>query len=261
MDRTTKSLLTEFAKNTRSEHVDDAEPYHRKKSWLKNLVAILIGIIIGVFLRVTIGIPLALIFATDEGLPLDITFILEIFTAFVAGAMAGSLVPRLGWLLGGLTQFLKIIVTVVIFGLWVFFVVTDSEVDISLNFIREPHVRLMIIAIVIAGIAGTIGQKFRKHIWSFLGKVFGFIARTFIVVLHVGGSILYFYFLYRGGKALFEEGAILKALLWWVVIGPIVSYGSMLLLIAIVMGGGWIFKKIYNWYLPDLGFEKIEDWY
>lgn len=235
--------------------------HRRKKGWLKNLVAILIGIIIGVFLRVIIGIPLALIFATDEGLPLDITFILEIFTAFVAGAMAGSLVPRLGWLVGGLTQFLKIIVTLVIFGLWVFFVVTDSEVNISLNFIREPNLRLMIIAIVIAGIAGTIGQKFRKNIWSFLGKVFGFIAGTFIVVLHAGGGLLYLYFLYRGGKALFEEGAILKALLWWMVVGPIVSYGSTLLLIGIVMGGGWIFKKIYNWYLPDLGFERMEDWY
>jgi hypothetical protein len=244
MDRTTKSLLTEFAKNNGLEHLDDAEPYHRKKSWLKNLVAILIGIIIGVFLRVIIGIPLILIFSTDEGLPLDITFILEIFTAFVAGAMAGSLVPRLGWLVGGLTQFLKIIVTLATFGLWTFFVVTDSEVDISLNFIREPNLRLMIIAIVIAGIAGAIGQKFRKNIWSFLGKVFGFIAGTFIVILQAGGGILYLYFLYRGGKALFEEGAILKALLWWVVVGPIVSYGSFLLLLGVFMGGGWISTRL-----------------
>ena len=30
----------------------DAEPYHRKKGWLKNIVAILIGIVIGIFLRV-----------------------------------------------------------------------------------------------------------------------------------------------------------------------------------------------------------------
>jgi len=238
----------------------DTETYQRKKGWLKNLVAILIGIVIGIFFRVIIGIPLALIFATDEGLPLDITFILEVFTSFVAGAMAGSLVPRLGWLVGGLTQFLKIIVTLVIFGLWAFFVVTDSEVDISLNFIREPNLRLMIIAIVIAGIAGTIGQKFRKNIWAFLGACFGFIAGTFIFILHAGGGILYLYFLYRGGKALFEEGAVLKAMLWVLVIGPVVSYGSFFLLLGIAMGGGWIFKKIYNWYLPDLGFEKMEDW-
>lgn len=238
----------------------DSEPYQRKKGWLKNLVAIFIGIIVGVFLRVIIGIPLALIFATDEGLPLDITFILEVFTAFVAGAMAGSLVPRLGWLVGGLTQFLKIIVTLVTLGLWAFFIVTDSEVDISLNFIREPNLRLMIIAIVIAGIAGTIGQKFRENIWSFLGACFGFIAAIFVFVLHAVGWLLYLYFLYLGGKALFEEGAFLKAMLWVLVIGPVVSYGSFFLLFGIAMGGGWIFKKIYNWYLPDLGFEEMEDW-
>jgi len=238
----------------------DTEPYQRKKGWLKNLVAILIGIVVGVFLRVIIGIPLALIFATDEGLPLDITFILEVFTSFVAGAMAGSLVPRLGWLVGCLTQFLKIIVTLVILGLWAFFVVTDSEVDISLNFIREPNLRLMIIAIVIAGIAGTIGQKFRKNIWAFLGSCFGFIAAIFVFALHAVGWLLYLYFLYRGGKALFEEGAFLKAMLWVLVIGPLVSYGSFFLLLGIAMGGGWIFKKIYNWYLPDSGFEEMEAW-
>jgi len=238
----------------------DTEPYQRKKGWLKNLVAILIGIVVGVFLRVIIGIPLALIFATDEGLPLDITFILEVFTSFVAGAIAGSLVPRLGCLVGCLTQFLKIIVTLVILGLWAFFVFTDSEVDISLNFIREPNLRLMIIAIVIAGIAGTIGQKFRKNIWAFLGSFFGFIAAIFLFVLHAVGWLLYLYFLYRGGKALFEEGAFLKAMLWVLVIGPVVSYGSFFLLLGIAMGGGWLFKKIYNWYLPDLGFEEMEAW-
>lgn len=239
----------------------NTEPYQRKKGWLKNLVAILIGIILGIFLRGIIGIPIVLIFATDESLPLDITFILEVFTAFVAGAMAGSLVPRLGWLVGGLTQFLKIIVTLVILGLWAFFVVTDSEVDISLNFIREPYLRLMIIAIVIAAIAGTIGQKFRKIIWGFLGTCFGFIASILMFGLYAVGCLLYLYFLYRGGKALFEEGAVLKAILWVLVIGPVVSCGTSFLLMGIVMGGGWVFKKIYNWYLPDLGFEKMEDWY
>lgn len=237
----------------------ECSQHRRKRGWLKNLVAILIGIIIGVFLRVIIGIPLTLIFATDEGLPLDISFILETFTSFAAGAIAGSLAFRLGWLVGGLTQFLKIIVTLVTFGLWTFFVVTDSEVDISLNLIREPNLRLMIIAIGIAGVAGAIGQKFRKNIWKFLGTCFGFIAGTFIIVVHIGGGVLYLYFLYRAGKALFEDGAILKALFWGV-IGPIISYGSFFLLFGIVMCGGWIFKKIYNWYLPDLGFEEMEAW-
>ena len=80
----------------------ETEKHHRKTGWLKSFVAIFIGIVAGLFLRLVIGIPLVIIFGTEEGLPLDITFVLEVFTAFVAGAMAGSLVPRLGWLIGGL---------------------------------------------------------------------------------------------------------------------------------------------------------------
>ena len=236
-------------------------PYRRKRGWLKNLVAILIGIAIGVFLRVIIGIPLILIFATDEGLPLDITFMLEVFTAFVAGAMAGSLVPCLGWLVGALTQLLKMVVTLVVLGLWIFFVVSEKDVDFSLNLIRVPFIRLMIVAILVAGIGGALGEKHRNSIWNFLRACFGFIAAIFVFALHAVGWLLYLYFLYRGGKALFEEGAFLKAMLWVLVIGPVVSYGSFFLLLGIAMGGGWIFKKIYNWYLPDLGFEKMEDWY
>ncbi|RKY07094.1 MAG: hypothetical protein DRP56_06330 [Planctomycetota bacterium] len=238
----------------------DAGSHHRKQGRLKNLIAIFIGIVVGVFLRVIIAIPLVLIFATDEGLPLDITFILEVFTAFVAGAMAGSLVPRLGWLVGVLTQFFKIIITLVILGSWAFFVATDTEVGMSLNLIREPNFRLMIIAVVIAGVAGAIGEKYRKNIWVFLGRIFGFLAGSFVIVLQFGGGILYLYFLYRGGKALFEDGAVIKALLWVAVIGPLVSGGASILLIGTVMGGGWLFKAIYNWYLPDLGFEEMEEW-
>ncbi|MFA5239335.1 MAG: STAS domain-containing protein [Phycisphaerae bacterium] len=240
--------------------LDKLSPHPHKRRWLKNLVAILIGIVVGVFFRVVIGIPLALIFATDEGLPLDITFILEVFTAFVAGAMAGSLVLRLGWLIGTLTQLLKMVVTLIALGLWIFFVFTEKDVDFSLNFIREPSIRLMIVAIFVAGIGGAIGEKYRSSIWSFLQVCFGFIAAIFVFALHAIGWLLYLYFLYRGGKALFEEGAFFKAILWVLVIGPVVSYGSFFLLLGVAMGGGWIFKKTYNWYAPDLGLEEMEAW-
>ena len=226
----------------------ETEKHHRKTGWLKSFVAIFIGIVAGLFLRLVIGIPLVIIFGTEEGLPLDITFVLEVFTAFVAGAMAGSLVPRLGWLIGGLTQFMKIIITLVVFGLWTFFLVTDPEVKEILNFIREPSFRLIIIAIVIAGAAGIIGQKFRKNIWSFLGACFGFIAGIFVITIQVLGGVIYLYFLYRGGKLLFEEGRVFGAMVWILVIGPAVSFGISFLFLFVGMFGGWIFKKIYNWW-------------
>ncbi len=239
----------------------DAEPYQRKKGWLKNFVAIFIGIVTSLilgFILILLATAFCLIFRIKSGIPPDIFFLLRIFTAFIAGAIAGSLVPRLGWLIGALTQVVYVFPVAIL--IFVFLVVTDADVS-SLPSIETSEIRFFVIAILVSGIAGTIGQKFRKNIWSFLGKIFGFIAGTFIVILHAVGVILYLYFLYRGGKALFEDGSILKALLWWVVIGPIFSYGSFLLLLGVFMGGGWVFKKIYNWYLPDLGFEKMEDWY
>ena len=143
---------------------------------------------------------------------------------------------------------MKIIITLVVFGLWTFFLVTDPEVKEILNFIREPSFRLIIIAIVIAGAAGIIGQKFRKNIWSFLGACFGFIAGIFVITIQVLGGVIYLYFLYRGGKLLFEEGRVFGAMVWILVIGPAVSFGISFLFLFVGMFGGWIFKKIYNWW-------------
>lgn len=252
-----QTSLLDFAEDV-YKYKTHGETYHRRRGWLKNLVAILIGIIVGLFLRVIIAIPITLIFATEEGLPLDITFILEAFTAFVAGGMAGSLVPRLGWLIGALTQLLKMIVTLVLIGLWVFFVVTEKEVDFSLDFLRMPTIRLMIVAILIAGIAGTVGERYRKNIWVFLSIVFGFIGYIFGFICYAVAGLCYLYCLYRGGKALFEDGAILKAMLFVFVIGPVVSGLFWAIFMGLFMLGAFLYEKIYNWYAPDIGLHKRE---
>jgi len=236
----------------------DGGPYHRKRGLMKNLVAILIGIVVGVFLRVILAIPLTLIFATEEGLPLDITFMLEVFTAFIAGAMAGSLVPRLGWLIGALTQLLKMIFTLVLLGLWIFFLVTDKEVDFSLDLLRMPTIRLMIVAILVAGIAGSVGERYRRNIWVFLSVVFGSIGSILGFICYAVAGVCYLYCLYRGGKALFEDGAILKAMLFVFVIGPIVSGLFWAIFMGLFMLGAFLYEKIYNWYAPDMGLQKRE---
>jgi len=230
---------------------------HRKKGCAKNIVAVIIGMILGLCLRIIIGIPLFFIFATEDGMPSDITLILEVFVAFVAGAMAGSLVLRMGWLAGMLTQLLRIIVTILVIGLLIFVMVTDKEVSYSFNLLRSPDLRVVIISVIVACVAGTIGQKYRKEIWGFLGHLFGLIAGIFMFVLYGVGSLAYLYFLYRGGKALFEEGAILKSLFWILIAGPLISYGGIALVMGIGMIFMWVFKKIHDWYAPDLGFSSL----
>ena len=76
-------------------------------------------------------IPLSLLFATEEGLPQDIMLLLELFTAFIAGAIAASLVPRLGWLFGLLTQTLKFVFTAIILAAGVYLAATDPDVELD----------------------------------------------------------------------------------------------------------------------------------
>lgn len=244
------------------------EPGHRKRGWLKNLVAIIIGIIAGLFLRIVMVIPLVLIFGTGEGtasdpqrLPLDITLIFETFIAFVTGAMAGSLVPRFGWLIGALTQFLKIILTFAVLGFSIFFVVTkDPRTDLLLDVLRLPFFRIMFFGIMVAAVAGALGAKYRNKIWAFLVWIFGFLGAILLFAAYATGFIVYLYFLYRAGKALFEEHAVWKAALWGLLFGPMVSFVGGGLFYGIIFFGVWVFNKIYNWYAPDLGLEKSDLW-
>ena len=230
----------------------------RKRGWLKNLVAVLLGMCAGLFLRVVIGIPLVLLLGTEEGLPDDLQLILELFVAFVAGAVAGCLVPRFGWLFALFTQLLKILLTMILLGFWAYVIVTDPEVDFSIAPLRAPIIRLMLYAMITAAIGGAVAEKYRPGIMSFLASVFGVAGAGLGCAAYGFGFCVQFYFLYLGGKAFFEHGAILKALLFVFILGPIVSIVLSLAVGGVLMLGGWVFTRLHGWYAADLGLEPIE---
>lgn len=233
-------------------------PRRKKRRGWKNFFAIIIGMLGGLVIRIVIGIPLALIFSTEDGLPQDITLILELFTSFVAGALAASLVPRLGWLFGMLTQTLKLVPTAVALAVWAYLAATDPEVEFHLlDPLRAPLVRTMLLSIACAAVAGGIAEKHRPKILSFLGSTFGLIAGSFGCLLHSLFGLFQLYFLYLGGKAIFAEGKILRGLAIVIFIGPIASYAIGAIAIRILMGVFWVFSKIYDAYAEDLGLERM----
>jgi DNA-directed RNA polymerase subunit RPC12/RpoP len=229
----------------------------RRRGW-KNFFAIIIGMLGGLLVRTVLVIPLSLLFATEEGLPQDIMLLLELFTAFIAGAIAASLVPRLGWLFGLLTQTLKFVFTAIILAAGVYLAATDPDVEFNLlTLLRAPVIRSMLFSIVCAVIAGAIAEKYREKILSFLGSTFGMITSGFGCLLHSSFLLFELYFLYLGGKAIFADGKVLKGLAIVIFIGPIASYAIGAILIGIVMGIFWIFSKIYNAYAEDLDIDPI----
>ena len=239
------------------EVVSPAPRKKRRRGW-KNFFAIIIGMLGGLLVRIVIGIPLAILFSTEEGLPQDITLILELFTAFIAGALAATLVPRLGWLFGMLTQFLKLVLTLLAIGVWAYVAATDPEVDFNLlDPLRAPLIRTMLFSIVCAAIAGAIAEKYREKIMSFLGSTFGLIGGSFGCLLHASFGLFQLYFLYLGGKAIFADGKIFKGLAIVLFIGPIAGYAIGAILMGILMGVFWVFSKIHNAYAEDLDLDPI----
>ncbi|NLX14664.1 MAG: hypothetical protein GXY44_13565 [Phycisphaerales bacterium] len=73
--------------------IASSAPYKKRYRGLKNFFAIIIGILGGLFVRTIIAIPASIFLSTEDGLPQDITLLLEMFSAFIAGALAASLVP------------------------------------------------------------------------------------------------------------------------------------------------------------------------
>jgi len=208
--------------------------------------------------RTVIGIPLAIFFSTEEGLPQDLALLLELFTAFIAGALAASLVPRLGWLFGMLTQALKLLLTLLALGVWAYLAATNPEVEFHLlDPLRAPLIRMMLLSIICAAVAGGVAEKYRERILSFLGSTFGTIAGGFGCLLHVTFGLFELYFLYLGGKAIFADGKILKGLAIVFLVGPIISYVVGAIIIGVLMGVFWIFSKIYNAYAEDLGLQPM----
>lgn len=225
-------------------------PRSRDKGWLKNIVAVLIGMAAGVLIKIVLTIPLTLVFPRDDGgLPQDLELIVELFATFIAGSIAGSLVPRYGWLFGLLTQAWKMVAM----GLLLLTTLISVEIPDA-----SYLVRVALFAFVTAAIAGGVAEHFRESIWSFLSTTFLLIGASFGCLLHLGGGLVYLYFLYRGGKALFEEGDFLKALLFLALLGPIVAYGVSFIFMGIFWLGSVIFHVLHAWYAKDLGLAPLE---
>ena len=152
---------------------------------LKNFCAVLIGMLGGFLLRLVIGIPLVLVFAGEEGLPHDLSLLLDLFTAFIAGALAASLVPRLGWLYGMLTQIFKLIATAIFLGAWAYLLATDPDFEFSIvTPLKAFEMRTMYFSIICATIAGAIAERYRENILSFLGSAFGMLTGSIGCLLH-----------------------------------------------------------------------------
>lgn len=204
-------------------------------------------------------IPFSLFLSTEDGLPQDVALLLEMFTAFVAGALAGTLVLRLGWLFGMLTQLFKLLLTGFALGVWTYLVLTDPEINFNLlDPLRASAIRLLVLSIVCAVIGGAVAEKHRDKFLSFLGSTFGLMAGGFVLLLHGLFFVFQLYFLYIGGKAIFVDGHIVKGLVIVLLIGPIASYAIGAIVIGILFGVFWVLSKIYNIYAADLGLERIE---
>ena len=55
-----------------------ARPIRRKQAWLKNITAVLIGMVAGILIRLVINVPWLLFFPTDDGrVPRDIEVVIE----------------------------------------------------------------------------------------------------------------------------------------------------------------------------------------
>jgi hypothetical protein len=230
----------------------------RKRGALKNFIAVLIGMMGGFIVRIVIAIPLFILFATEDGLPDDLALILELFTAFVAGALAACLVPRLGWLFGMLTQFFKLLLMFVIIAIWVYLVATEPDFEsFTLGPFHAPPIRIMIFSIVCAAIAGAVAEKYRGKIMYFLSSTFGLIGGGMGCLIYSLFGLFQLYFMYLGGKAIFADGKILKGFAIVLFVGPVISFGIGVILYGFLFGSLWLFSKIYNWYAEDLGLEPI----
>jgi hypothetical protein len=216
-------------------------PTVQKQGMWKYVVAVILGIIVGFSFRFSLVLPLSFMFATDNGLPSDIEPILEYVSAFVAGSFAGSLAIRFGWLIGTLTQIVQITITSIVLSMLIYFSITDSANEVSVNaFLGSYIFRIIAISAIFAGIGGHVGQKYRSQIWNFLTSFFsvvGSICGFIVSIISIGIGI---YFVYLGGKAIFEEKSLFKGLLIIFVASPLIYYLTVFVLGGIMTTGVWI---------------------
>ena len=234
-------------------------PCIRRHAGLKNTTAVILGMIGGYLVKLVIFLPLFFIFATDEGFPHDLSLILEIFSALIAGAIAGCLVLNHGWLYGMLTQLLKLVLVIIVFGLWGYLAATKPDFSASpFGPLMSPDIRLLIFSIVAAAIAGAIAAHNHEQIMTILGSIFGLIGSSFGCLLHSAGGLFYIYVIYLGGKAIFADGHIIKGLLIIFIVGPIASYLASFIMYGIFFLIYWPISKIYGWYAQDIELPTFE---
>lgn len=201
-----------------------------------NFLALLCGFVYGSF----IGMP-----------PVEVAFLVKFIVCFIGGALAGCLIMKRGWLWGICTQ------PVGIFGLlfYSYILLTRSETTLEMYrefgafFLMESEgFREIFFMLLGALIGGVVGEKYYKQIREIVGGIFGFIFGGMVIISQLLGGIVYLFFLYLAGKALFEQGNFLKAGLIVFIIGPILSTIFGAIMFGIIMGGGWIFEKLSSWY-------------
>lgn len=142
-------------------------PVPTKVRWGKSILAVLLAMVAGLLLRIIVALPVSFLFGIEERFPPDVSMILEAFAAFFAGALAGSFTLKHGWLFGSLTQVFKVAVLVVLGALWLYVVAIDEAADLYLFApLRSELVRMAIVSIACATVAGVVAQKYREQIWG-----------------------------------------------------------------------------------------------
>ena len=233
-------------------------PSPQKRRWLKNIIAVVLGIFGGFLVRQLILLPLN-IFIYRDGLPYDLYMLLEIFVAFISGSIAGCFVTRSGWLFGISTQVTKIMFLLFFFLVPIIFNSSyNFETSLISSIFKIPYIRILIFAIISSGIAGYIGEKNRKNILSFLTNIFSIFGISIGWIISALGGLFYVYVIYLGGVAIFQEGAIGKGLLILVIIGPIVSSIGGIILYGIMALIIFALAKIYNWYAIDFDLKPLD---
>ncbi len=230
----------------------------KKRRRLKDFFAVIIGFICGQLICFIIGMVLMILFSTENGnLPKNVLLTLHMIAALFSGLISASLVTKNGWLFGMLTQIFNLLIAGSMFGFLGYSALLDENVKIPLDLLLlDPGIRLIVLPIICATVAGYIADKYRSKILSFLGLILVSIGGGVGCLSTLSFILTEIYFVYLAGKLIFDNGKILRGITTFF-LGSIASYVVGLISVGVVMGGYWVFAKIFNIYAEDIGLKKI----